>query len=172
MTDSPILKVNLLEIKSLAFKLKAGDMLLLNGMMYTARDQAHARLCELIRQGEPLPLELSGAVIYYAGAAAAPPHLPIGSIGPTTSSRMDAFTPTLLEHGVAATIGKGPRSPRVLESIKLHNAPYLCALGGAGALYADCVRSARVVAFPDLGCEAIRELIVENFPVVVGAEII
>ena len=172
MTNPPILKAELSEIKSLAFSLKAGDMLLLNGKIYTARDQAHARLCGLIKQGEPLPVELSGAIIYYAGAAAPPPHLPIGSIGPTTSGRMDAFTPILLERGVAATIGKGPRSPEVLQSIKQYGAPYLCAIGGAGALYADCVKSARVVAFHDLGCEAIRELIVENFPVVVGAGII
>ena len=161
--DSPGLREALRE-------LRAGDRVSLSGPVYTARDAAHKRLFELLDAGEALPIEISGAVLYYAGPTPAPPGRPIGSCGPTTSSRMDAFTPRLLELGLAAMIGKGERSREVNEAIKRCGAVYFCALGGAGALISRHVVSAREVAFPDLGCESVKELILDGLPLTVGTD--
>ena len=153
--------------QSEAKELRAGDLLLLSGPIYTARDAAHARLVELDAAGTPLPIDLEGETIYYAGPCPAPPGQVIGSVGPTTSGRMDRYAPRLMELGLRAMIGKGLRSQTVVESMKKHGAVYLGATGGAGALIAGCVREATVIAFPELGAEAIRRLVVEDLPVVV-----
>ncbi|MDR0905151.1 MAG: Fe-S-containing hydro-lyase [Oscillospiraceae bacterium] len=150
--------------------LRAGDSVALSGAIYTARDAAHARLCELLDSGEPLPFELAGATIYYAGPAPASPGRVIGSVGPTTSYRMDAFAPRLLRLGQLGMVGKGERSAEVADAIREVGAVYLAAAGGAGALLSECVKSAEIVAFPDLGAEAVRRLIVENFPCVVAID--
>ncbi|MCL2022784.1 MAG: FumA C-terminus/TtdB family hydratase beta subunit [Oscillospiraceae bacterium] len=150
--------------------LRAGDSVLFSGTVYTARDAAHKRLCQLLSDGEQLPFDVRGAVIYYAGPTPTPPHLPIGSAGPTTSSRMDDYTPTLLEAGLGAMIGKGPRNDRVKRAIAKHAAIYFCALGGAGALAARCIKSCEEIAFFDLGCESVKKLELENFPLIVGVD--
>ncbi|NLO36134.1 MAG: TRZ/ATZ family protein [Clostridiaceae bacterium] len=150
-----------------ARSLKAGDLLALSGPLFTARDAAHKRLTEALEQGLPLPVALQGQTIYYAGPCPAPPGQVIGSVGPTTSGRMDAYTPLLLQHGLRIMIGKGQRSPAVIAAMRLHGAVYLGATGGAGALLSQHVRSAEVVAYPDLGPEAIRRLVVVDFPVIV-----
>jgi fumarate hydratase subunit beta len=147
--------------------LQAGEALLLSGYLYTARDSAHKKLVAMIRDGEPLPVELNGATIYYAGPCPAKPGEVIGSIGPTTSGRMDRYAPILMRHGLRGMIGKGARSPQVIDTMKETGSVYLGATGGAGALIAECVRSAEIVAFPELGTEAIRRLWVEDFPVLV-----
>ncbi|MDD2534253.1 MAG: Fe-S-containing hydro-lyase [Eubacteriales bacterium] len=147
--------------------LKAGDLVSLSGVLYTARDAAHKRLIAALEQGEPLPIELHNQTIYYAGPCPAPPGRPIGSAGPTTSGRMDAYTPRLLEQGLIAMIGKGMRTEAVVQSIVQHGAIYFGATGGAGALLAQRILQATVVAYADLGAEAIRKLVVEDFPVVV-----
>jgi fumarate hydratase subunit beta len=147
--------------------LHAGDRLLITGVLYTARDAAHKRLVELIDRGEPLPLELKGQIIYFVGPTPAKPGQPIGSAGPTTSGRMDAYSPKLLDLGLKAMIGKGGRNEAVRESLKKNKAVYLAATGGAAALLAQRITAAKVVAYEDLGTEAIRELQVKEFPVVV-----
>ncbi len=147
--------------------LRAGDAVLLSGTVYTARDAAHARLCELLRRGEEPPFELSGSAVYYVGPTPARPGTPIGAAGPTTSGRMDSFSPTLIERGQLLMIGKGKRSDAVKDAIVRCGAVYLGALGGAGAVMAASVRSARVIAWDDLGCEAVRELTVEDMPLTV-----
>lgn len=147
--------------------LRAGDSVLLSGTVYTARDAAHARLTELLRRGEPLPVDLRGQVIYYTGPTPAPPGRVIGSAGPTTSGRMDAYTPDLLAAGLKGMIGKGHRSPEVVEAIARHRAVYFAATGGAAALLARCVVSCEVVAYADLGCEAINRLEIVKLPLVV-----
>lgn len=147
--------------------LKPGQEVLLSGTVYTARDAAHRRLVELLEQGKPLPFDLRGAVIYYAGPTPAPAGRPIGSIGPTTSYRMDAYTPQLLAAGLAGMIGKGRRSPGVVAAIGKHHAVYFAALGGAGAYLSSRIISARVIAFPELGTESVRELEVREFPLTV-----
>lgn len=148
-------------------KLRAGDRVLLSGKIYTARDTAHKRMAGQIEADEPLPIELEGQVIYYCGPTPARPGKPIGSAGPTTSCRMDPYTPRLLELGLKGMIGKGKRSPAVIEAIRKFRAVYFGATGGAGALLSKRIKSARVIAYEDLGPEAIRELEVEDFPVVV-----
>lgn len=148
-------------------QLAAGDAVLLSGDLYTARDAAHARLAELLRQGKPLPFDLRGQVIYFVGPTPAPPGRPIGSAGPTTSYRMDPYSPLLIEHGLKGMVGKGKRSAEVLEAMKRHKAVYLAAVGGAGALIAQRILAAEVVAYDDLGPEAIRRLTVKDFPAVV-----
>jgi fumarate hydratase subunit beta len=150
--------------------LKAGDIVALSGVVYTARDQAHKRLIDLIEAGKPLPVPLTGQTIYYAGPAPAGPGAVIGSIGPTTSARMDPYTPTLLDYGVKAMIGKGARSPEVVESMKKNNAVYLVATGGAAAYLAQFVVKARVAEFEDLGPEAIFALELDRLPLVVGID--
>ena len=147
--------------------LRAGDMCLLTGELYTARDAAHKRLTELIASGEELPLDIRGAAIYYAGPTPEKPGQVIGSCGPTTSGRMDAYAPMLLERGLAVMIGKGDRNAAVIDAIVRNGAVYLAAMGGAGALMGSCVKAARIVCYEDLGCEAIRELKVENMPLTV-----
>jgi fumarate hydratase subunit beta len=147
--------------------LRSGDRLLLSGIIYTARDAAHKRLVELIDKGEPLPLDLRGQVIYFVGPTPPKPGQVIGSAGPTTSGRMDAYSPRLLELGLKGMIGKGSRNDTVKEALRRHKAVYLGATGGAGALLAQRVVSSKVVAYEDLGPEAIHELEVVDFPLVV-----
>ena len=147
--------------------LKAGDTVLLSDIIYTARDIAHKLLTDMINRDEQLPFPIEGAVIYYTGPSPSPPGKVIGSAGPTTSYRMDPFTPTLLKHGFKGTIGKGPRSKEVVESMVKNCALYLGATGGAAALMACSVTEARVIAFEDLGTEALRELVVRDMPVIV-----
>lgn len=148
-------------------KLRAGDKLTVSGTIYTARDAAHKRLTELIASGEELPLDIRGAAIYYAGPTPEKPGQVIGSCGPTTSGRMDAYAPMLLDRGLAVMIGKGDRNAAVIDAIVRNGAVYLAAMGGAGALMGSCVKAARIVCYEDLGCEAIRELKVENMPLTV-----
>ncbi len=150
--------------------LLAGDRVLLSGTVYTSRDAAHKRISQLLDQGEELPYSLSDAVIYYSGATPAPDGLPIGSCGPTTSGRMDAYAPRFYDEGVIATIGKGGRSPEVVEAIIRNKAVYFCAIGGAGALAAKSVKSCEIVAFEDLGCEAVKKLELNEFPLIVAID--
>jgi len=151
-------------------RLRAGDEVLLSGAILTARDAAHQRMFELMRQGKRLPIELKSAAIYYCGPTPARPGMAIGSCGPTTSSRMDVFTPALIGRGLRVMIGKGSRSPDVRRAIRRQKCVYFAVTGGVGALLATKVRAARVVAFPDLGPEAIHELIVEDFPATVAID--
>lgn len=148
-------------------KLRAGDKLTVSGTIYTARDAAHKRLTELIASGEELPLDIRGAAIYYAGPTPEKPGQVIGSCGPTTSGRMDAYAPGLLDRGLAVMIGKGDRNAAVIDAIVRNGAVYLAAMGGAGALMGSCVKAACIVCYEDLGCEAIRKLKVENMPLTV-----
>lgn len=147
--------------------LKCGESCLITGTIYTARDAAHKRLCELAAKGEPLPFDIEGAIIYFVGPTPAKPGQVIGSAGPTTSYRMDAYSPTLISLGQTGMIGKGKRGEAVIEAMREHGAVYLGAIGGLGALLGQCVKKAEVIAYPDLGAEAVRKLEVENFPVVV-----
>jgi fumarate hydratase subunit beta len=147
--------------------LRSGDEVLLSGIVYTARDAAHERLAALLDGSRPLPVDLRGQVIYYCGPTPARPGRPIGSAGPTTASRMDSYTPKLIAYGVRGMIGKGRRSPEVREAIKRHLAIYFGAVEGTAALLGQRVQEARVVAFPDLGSEALHRLVIEDFPVVV-----
>lgn len=153
-------------------ELRAGDSVLITGTIYTARDQAHKRLVEMLHRGETLPFEIPGSIIYYVGPTPAKPGRPIGSAGPTTSYRMDPYAPELLDLGQAGMIGKGPRSAEVKEAIIRNGAVYFAAIGGAAALIARSVISSEVIAFEDLGAEAIRKLEVRDFPatVVIDAE--
>ena len=144
--------------------LAAGDSVLISGAVYSARDAAHKRLCALLESGQPLPFDLDGGVFYYMGPTPAPEGRPIGSAGPTTASRMDAYAPALIRRGLAAMIGKGVRSPEVVDAMRQCGAVYFAAIGGAGALLSTCIQSAETVAFDDLGTEAVRLLRVENFP--------
>ena len=148
-------------------ELKAGDTVSISGTIFTARDAAHKKLCNLLAEGNRLPLEISGSAVYYCGPCPEKPGEVIGSAGPTTSGRMDPYTPSLLEKGLRVMIGKGERSAEVIESIKKNKAVYFGATGGTGALIADCIKSSEIVAFEELGCEAIRKLYVENMEVVV-----
>ena len=158
------------ELKEKAPLLKPGDRVYFTGAIYTARDQAHIRLMNLLERGEALPFALEGAIIYYAGPTPGRGERPTLACGPTTSSRMDNFTPELYDRGVFATIGKGPRSGEVNEAIARNGALYLCATGGAGALIAKCIEKMDVIAFPELGCEAIRRVEVNNLPLIVGTD--
>jgi fumarate hydratase subunit beta len=150
-----------------AASLRAGDRVSFSGLLYTARDAAHKRLVELVRAGKPLPFPLEDAVVYYVGPTPARPGGVIGSAGPTTSYRMDAYAPTLIEGGLRGMIGKGKRSDEVTAAMVRGGAVYFGAIGGAGALLADRIRAAEIIAFADLGPEAIRRLRVEDFPAVV-----
>lgn len=147
--------------------LHAGDTVLLTGTIYTARDAAHKRLCELLDRGEKLPIDLKDAVIYYVGPTPAPPGRVIGSAGPTTSGRMDAYAPRLIAEGQTGMIGKGLRTDAVVEAMKEHTAVYFAATGGAGALLASRIESAEVICWEDLGTEALRRLTVRDFPLTV-----
>lgn len=151
-------------------KLRIGDKVLLTGTVYTARDAAHKRFDSLLNEGKPLPFDIRDAVIYYAGPTPAAPRKAIGSCGPTTSGRMDKFAPRLLDCGLRAMIGKGERSEAVKDAVKRNNAVYFCAIGGAGALAASCIKKCEVIAFEDLGCESVKRLYVEKFPVTVTVD--
>ena len=150
-----------------ARELRAGDSCLISGVIYTARDAAHKRLCELLDKGEALPLDVQNSIIYFVGPTPAKPGQAIGSAGPTTSYRMDAYSPTLIAQGQTGMIGKGKRGPEVIAAMKQYGAVYFGAIGGCGALLSKCIKKAEVIAYEDLGAEAIRRLEVEDFPVVV-----
>lgn len=153
--------------KETAKSLKAGDYVYLTGVIYTARDAAHKRMDEALNNGDKLPIDIEGNVIYYMGPSPAREGRPIGSAGPTTATRMDKYTPRLLDMGLIGMIGKGKRQPKVKEAIVRNNAVYFAAVGGAGALLSQRILKSDVVAYDDLGTEAIRRLEVENFPVIV-----
>lgn len=148
-------------------KLRAGDSCLISGVIYTARDAAHKRLCELVDQGKELPLEIENSIIYFVGPTPARPGEAIGSAGPTTSYRMDAYSPKLIALGQIGMIGKGKRNQAVIDAMKEYGAVYFGAIGGCGALLSRCIKKSEIIAYEDLGAEAIRRLEVENFPVVV-----
>ena len=150
--------------------LHAGEQVLLSGTVYTARDAAHLRMMDCIRRGEPLPMPLEGQVIYYAGPTPAPEGRPVGSIGPTTSVRMDACTPPLLARGLSGMIGKGLRGAEVVKAMQEHPAVYFAAVGGAAALMAQCVASLEVIAWDDLGPESVKRLTVRELPLVVAVD--
>lgn len=150
-----------------ARKLKSGDSCLLSGVIYTARDAAHKRLCERIAQGKELPFDIKDSVIYFVGPTPAQPGEVIGSAGPTTSYRMDAYSPMLIKQGQTGMIGKGKRNSDVIDAMKEYGAVYFGAIGGCGALLSRCIKKSEVIAYADLGAEAIRRLEVEDFPVTV-----
>jgi fumarate hydratase subunit beta len=163
-----IYNITVENLRSYCQRLKVGDKVLLSGYIFTARDAAHKRFNALLENNKPLPINIRDAVIYYAGPTPAPEDKPIGSCGPTTSGRMDIFAPYLLDLGLCAMIGKGERNVQVREAIIRNKAVYLCAIGGAGALAASCIKSCEVVAFGDLGCESVKKLYVEKFPLIVA----
>ena len=162
--------LNTSQITDFSEKLKAGDRVLLSGTVYTARDAAHKRIKSMINNGEELPFSLKNAVIYYSGPTPTPENCAIGSCGPTTSSRMDKFTPEFLDLGLSAMIGKGPRSNEVCEAIVRSKAVYFCAVGGAGALASKCITKCDVIAFEDLGCESVKKLELKDFPLIVAID--
>lgn len=162
--------INASELKSYCEKLNMGDRVYLSGTVYTARDAAHKRIFEYIEKNKTLPFEINGAVIYYAGPTPTPENLAIGSCGPTTSCRMDCYTPLLLDKGLCATIGKGERDKEVINAIIRNKSVYLCATGGAGALAALSIISCEVIAFEDLGCESVKKLEFKDFPLIVGID--
>lgn len=151
-------------------KLKAGEFVLLSGTLFTARDAAHKRLCEAIERGDELPFPVEGATIYYTGPTPAPPGRVIGSAGPTTAYRMDPYVEPLLKKGLLGMIGKGARKGEVPELIKKYQAVYFAAFGGCGALLGKCIKECEIIAYPDLGTEAIRKLTVEDFPAFVAQD--
>lgn len=158
------------DLPAQAKHLRAGQRLLLSGVVYTARDAAHKRISQMLDNGEPPPFPLQDATVYYAGPTPTPPGMPIGSCGPTTSGRMDVYTPRLLDLGLCCMIGKGNRSAEVVRAMVRGGAAYLCAVGGAGALASRCINSAEVVAFDDLGCESVKKLVLKDFPLFVGID--
>lgn len=158
------------ELTEKAKELRAGQRVLLSGVAYTSRDAAHKRICEMLDRGEEPPYALEGAAVYYAGPTPAPEGLAIGSCGPTTSGRMDPYTPRLLDLGLKCMIGKGKRSEEVCRAIERNGAVYLCAIGGAGALAAKCITEAEVIAFEDLGCESVKRLVLRDFPLIVAID--
>ena len=160
-------KINLPLTPELAKTLKAGDEVLLTGTIYTSRDAGHKRMCETLAKGEPLPFNPENATIYYVGPTPAKPGQVIGSSGPTTSGRMDAYAPTMMSVGARGMIGKGARLPEVVEAMKKYSGVYFGAIGGAGALLARSIKKCELVAYEDLGAEALRELYVEDMPLVV-----
>lgn len=156
--------------KKIRHRLKAGEEILYTGIIYTARDQAHKKLTEAIQKKKRLPFDLKNAIIYYAGPTPSRYKNKVGSIGPTTASRMDSFTPLLLNKGIAAMIGKGNRSDKVINSIKRNKAIYFLAIGGAGAYLSQRIKKSKVIAYKELGAEAIHKLEVEKFPLIVGID--
>ena len=156
--------------REVAMSLRAGEHILLSGTVYTARDAAHLRMLELLREGRELPTALEGQVIYYAGPTPTPEGKPVGSIGPTTSVRMDAMTPVLLAHGLRGMIGKGGRSPEVVAAMKEHGAVYFAAVGGAAALMASCVTGLEVICWDDLGPESVKRLTLHELPLIVAID--
>ena len=160
-------KITLPLTEELAKSLKAGDRVLLTGIIYTSRDAGHKRMCESLAKGEELPIDPMNATIYYVGPTPAKPGTVIGSAGPTTSGRMDAYAPTMMSVGARGMIGKGARLPEVVEAMKKYSGVYFGAIGGAGALLAKCIKSAELIAYEDLGAEALRKLYVEDMPLMV-----
>ena len=160
-------KITLPLTEELAKTLKAGDSVLLTGTIYTSRDAGHKRMCEALARGEKLPFDSTDATIYYVGPTPAKPGKIIGSAGPTTSGRMDAYAPTLMSVGARGMIGKGARLPEVIEAMKKYSGVYFGAIGGAGALLSECIKSCELIAYEDLGAEALRKLYVEDMPLVV-----
>lgn len=158
------------ELAEKARTLRAGEKILLSGTVYTSRDAAHKRIKALLESGGELPYDLKGAAVYYAGPTAAKDGMVIGSCGPTTSSRMDVYSPEFLDRGLAAMIGKGERSEAVCEAIRRNGAVYFCAIGGAGALAAKCITECEVIAFEDLGCESVKRLQFEKFPLITAID--
>ncbi len=166
----PEYSFNTTQLIEYAEKLKAGDRVLLSGTVYTARDAAHKRIKSMLDNGESLPFDLKNACIYYAGPTPTPDGLAIGSCGPTTSSRMDKFAPKFLDIGLKCMIGKGPRTNEVIDAIIRNKAIYFCATGGAGALASKHITSCEVIAFDDLGCESVKKLEFDKFPLIVGID--
>ena len=160
-------KINLPLTEELAKTLKAGDEVLLTGTIYTSRDAGHKRMCEALEKGEEIPFDPKDATIYYVGPTPAKPGQVIGSAGPTTSGRMDAYAPKMMSVGARGMIGKGARLPEVIDAMKKYNGVYFGAIGGAGALLAKCIKKAELIAYEDLGAEALRKLYVEDMPLVV-----
>ena len=150
--------------------LVAGDRVLLSGTVYTARDAAHKKIKELLNEGKDLPFDLENSVVYFAGPTPEKDGLAIGSIGPTTSSRMDCFSPLMISKGQKAMIGKGNRSDNVINAMRKYGAVYFAAIGGAGALYSKCVEDCKVIAFEDLGCESVKKLTIKDFPLLVAID--
>ena len=165
-----MIELSVSQLKEYSPQLNAGDRVSLSGIVYTARDAAHKRMFEYLDRGESLPFELEGAIIYYTGPTPAKDGRPVGSCGPTTSSRMDKFTPRLLSLGLGGIIGKGERDDAVEAALIEFGGTYFCAVGGAGALMAKHVVSAEEIAFHDLGCESIKKLTVENLPLTVAID--
>ena len=163
-------RIHTSEIKNTAKNLVAGEEILLCGTVYTARAAAHKRICQILDENLPIPFKVKGATIYYAGPTNAPSNLPIGSCGPTTSTRMDAYAPRLLDLGLTCMIGKGQRSKDVCDAIIRNKALYLCAIGGAGALAAKHIKSCEIIAFEDLGCESVKKLEFVDFPLIVAID--
>jgi fumarate hydratase subunit beta len=162
--------VSVSELKESVLQLKAGDEIELSGIVYTARDAAHKRIAALIKEGKQLPFPIKGQAIYYAGPTPAMPGKACGSFGPTTSCRMDAFAPELYDLGLAATIGKGDRSSEVKDSIIRNKAVYLLAIGGAGAIAASHILSVEEIAFSELGCESVKRVVFDRFPLIIGID--
>ncbi len=161
---------NTADLRDRLSELKAGDEILLSGVIYTARDAAHKRIAALLQSGDALPFPLLGAVIYYAGPTPETGELPAGSFGPTTSSRMDPYMPLFLENGLLASIGKGDRAESVYRAMKENESVYFAAVGGAGALYATAVKSIDSIAFPELGCESVKRVVIDKFPLFVAID--
>ena len=158
------------ELESMLTTLKAGDTVSLSGTIYTARDAAHKKIFALLDEGKQLPFEMEGAVIYYAGPTPGKDGMAVGSCGPTTSSRMDGFAPRLIKQGLTAMIGKGERAESVVDAMRGFGAVYLCAVGGAGAVIARCIKKAEVIAFDELGCESVKRMQIEDFPCTVAID--
>jgi fumarate hydratase subunit beta len=163
-------KLNTANINEWVSDLCAGDRVLLSGEIFTARDAAHKRMVSLIEEGKDLPFSIDGSVVYFAGPTPAKEGLAIGSIGPTTSSRMDCFSPLMISMGQKAMIGKGNRSEEVVNAMKEYGAVYFAAVGGAGALYSGCIESCDVIGFEDLGCESVKRLVIKDFPLLVAID--
>lgn len=162
--------INADDLKQIAPKLRAGDTVALTGTLYTARDAAHKRIVEAMDKGEKLPFNLDGAAIYYAGPTPAKPNQVIGSVGPTTSGRMDPYAPKLLDAGLSCMIGKGVRSQPVVDAMKRNGSVYMVAIGGAGAVKADSIKKVEVIAYDELGCESVKRLTVEGFTAIVSMD--
>lgn len=166
-----VIRICVDELPERKWELKAGDAILLSGTVYCARDAAHKRLMSMIERGEALPFDIKNAVIYYCGPTPAKPGMPIGSAGPTTSTRMDGFMDTMLDLGLLATIGKGGRKKEVEQKMLETGALYLCAMGGAGAISAESITECEVIAFDELGCESVKRMTFRDFPLVVGNDL-
>lgn len=164
------MEINTRDLIKLAPTLNAGDKVELSGIVYTSRDAAHKRIKQLIENNEKLPFDLQGATIYYAGPTGTKTGMAIGSCGPTTSGRMDTFAPMFMDLGLVAMIGKGERNKNVVDAIVRNKGVYFCAIGGAGALACQCIKKCEVIAFEDLGCESVKRLTIEKFPLIVAVD--